>query len=527
MKIFDFGTLIVYFGCMFKLKAKILLTFLSLFYVSNMIGQIDPRKGDEFFKIGNYFEALEEYKKQIKLDRDNDKLLIKLAQCYLNTNIDKAAAIPFLERAVELEKFDPEALYFLGIAYTHNSEYEKAIEALKKYKQNPGKHEDEIDELIKSYELAIGLMQKPVNVTFHNMGNLINTEYPDYYPFVTKDEKTMAYTSRRPEGKGSKEFDGYYPSDIYVSTFDGLNFSEGKNSGSLNTAYDEQCVGIYDDGSQIFVYIDNFSTGERGNIYLADKKGNIYGKKNKIKEGVNSKDIETSASISSDGNSMLFASNRSGGAGGLDIYMIKKLPNGKFGMPQNLSNLNTPGYEDFPVFSPDGQTIYFSSNGLPGMGGFDLYKSKWDEENMEWGFPENLGYPLNTSYDEKTISFADDEKHAYISTVRKDGIGDLDIYRITFEEVEVRPALFIISLHDAISNEKLTGGIITIFMEDEDEPRTYLANKNSQEFSLILNPGKYELEIEADGIELTIQELVVSEFDADLGMIKKEIKITK
>ena len=487
---------------------------------------VDPRKGDDLFKIGNYFEAMKEFKKQLKLDPDNDKTLLKLAQCYLNTNIDKAAAIPYLEKAAAIEKHDKEILYYLAIAYTHDSNYQKAIETLKEYQKNPGKNKDKVPDMIKSYELSIELMQKPINITFQNMGKMINSEYPDYYPFVTKDEKILVYTSRRPEGKGKKEFDGYYPSDIYVSSFDGINFSAGANAGSLNTRYDEQCVGIYDDGSKIFVYVDNFATGEVGNIYEAEQKGSSYGKKRKIKEGVNSSSIETSTSISSDGSALVYASNRKGGNGGLDIFMTKKLPNGQWAMPQNLSSINTPGNEDFPVLSPDGKTLYFCSDGLPGMGGYDLYKSAWDEENMEWSYPENLGYPLNTSYDEKTINFADDEKHAYISTVREGGIGDLDIYRITFEEVEVRPALFVISLHDSITNEKISDGLISIFMDDEDEPRSYLPNKNSQEFSIILYPGKYELEIEVDGHDLFIYPIVVSEFDADQGMIKKEIKIT-
>ena len=490
-------------------------------------GQINPRLADDLFKIGNFLGAIPEYKKQLRLDPKNATALLKLAQCYLNTNINKSLAIKYLEKANTLEKKDKELLYFLAIAYTHNNNYTKAIEIIKEYQKNPGKHLSEVPTMIKSYETAIELMQNPINVTFENMGQFINSIYPDYYPFVTKDEKTLVFTSRREDGKGVKEFDGYYPSDIYVCSFNGVKFSPAKNSGSLNSAYDEQCVGIYDDGSKIFVYIDNFATKEKGNIYEAERRGSIYGKKKKIDEGVNSKNIETSSSISSDGSAMVYASNRSGGSGGLDIYMTKKLPSGQWAMPQNLSSLNTSGHEDFPVLSPDGQTLYFCSNGLPGMGGFDLYKSKWDEDQMEWGHPENIGYPLNSSYDEKTISFADDEKHAYISTVREDGIGDLDLYRVTFEEVEARPALFIIEINDALSNETIENGKISIFMNDEDRPRVYKANKNSHTFSIILEPGKYELEIEANGYELKVQNLLVSEFDSDKGMIKKSFKLSK
>jgi len=488
---------------------------------------VDPRLADDLFKVGNFLNAIPEYKKQLKLDPKNEKVLTRLGQCYLNTNIDKSVAIKYLERAKNLEKKDKEVLYYLAIAYTHGNLYDKAIETLKEYQKDPGKHIAEIPNLIESYEIAVELIKKPINVTFENMGQFINSEFPDYYPFVTKDEKTLVFTSRRKEGKGTMEFDGYYPSDVYVCSFNGLKFSGAKNSGSLNSAYDEQCVGIYDDGSKIFVYIDNFSTGEKGNIYEAERKGPIYSKKKKIKEGVNTKNIETSSSISSDGSAFIYASNRAGGAGGLDIYMTKKLPNGMWAMPQNLSTLNTPGNEDFPTLSPDGKTLYFCSNGLPGMGGYDLYKSKWDDENMEWAHPENLGFPLNTSYDEKTISFADDEKHAYVTAVREEGFGDLDLYRITFEEVEVREALFIVDIKDLTSLETVPGATIFVFMDDEDEPRRYQGNKNTGEITMILDPGTYELEIEADGYELKVVELVVSEFDADKGMVKKSFKLSK
>lgn len=498
-----------------------LLTSLSTY------SQVDPRLADDLFKRGDFLDAIPEYKKQLKLDRENEHVLTRLAQCYLNTNIDKAQAVKYLEKAKELEKHDSDVEYYLAIAYTHQNNYKKAIEMLEEYKLNPGKHIDEVPLLLEGYRQALQLKQAPINVTFTNLGENINSEYPDYSPFVSENEEVLVYTSRRKEGKGVKEFDGYYPSDIYIATFDGIRFTMGKNAGSLNTAADEECVGIYDDGSKIFVYIDNFMTGERGNIYEAQKKGSSYGKKKKIEEGVNSDDMEASASIASDGNTMFFASNRKGGKGGLDIYMTRKLPNGKWAEPQNIEVLNTTGYEDYPVLSPDGQTLYFCSNGLPGMGGYDLYKSTWNPEDNTWSEPINLGFPLNTSYDEKVISFADDEKHAYVSAVRPEGLGDLDIYRITFEDVIIKPTLYLVNVSDQTSNETIKGAKIYIFDQYDNEVGNYEANPNNNEFTIILNPGKYSFEIEAPGYELVVRDFVVSEFDADNGINKKTFKISK
>lgn len=489
--------------------------------------QIDPRLADDLFKVGNFIDAIPEYKKQLKLDRNNEEVLTKLAQCYLNTNIDKAEAVKYLEKAKALEKHDKEVEYYLAVAYTHQNNYKKAIETLVEYKSNPGKHEEEIPLLMKSFQKALQLKQSPINVEFENMGDKINSEYPDYSPFITEDEKTIVFTSRRKEGKGTREFDGYYPSDIFITTFDGVNFTIARNAGSLNSAADEECVGIYDDGSAIFVYIDNFMTGQVGDIFTAQKKGNTYGKKKLIEDGVNSKEMETSASISSDENTLFFASNRNDGKGGLDIYMTRKLPNGKWAQSQNLEVLNTTGNEDYPVLSQDGQTLYFCSNGIPGMGGYDLFKSTWNPDDNTWSEPINLGFPLNTSYDEKVISFADDEKHAYISAVRPEGFGDFDIYRVTFNEVVIKPTLYIVDIKDATSTETVKNGHIYIYDQYDNEVGNYAANPNSNEFTIILNPGKYSFEIEAPGYEAVTKDFVVSEFDADNGMNKKTFKIAK
>jgi len=493
-----------------------------------VFAQPDPRLAEDLYKRGNFIEAMKEYKKHLKLDKKNGPVLFKVGMCYLNTNIDKSGAVNYFKRAYDLEKHDPETAYYLAIAYTHSGEYDKAIAMMKEYQKAPGKFKDDIAKKLRSFEFAQDLVQRPVPVTFHNMGALINSEHPDYYPFVSIDEHTLVFTSRRPEGKGSKEFDGYYPSDIWVVRFDGVSFSKAKNSGSLNSAYDEQCVGIYDDGSKIFVYIDNYATKQYGDIYTAERKGPIYGKKKMIPgETVNTKYMEVSASITADQSTFFYSSNRPGGKGGLDLYMTRKLPTGDWATPQNISAINTDGDETFPTLAPDGKTLYFSSNGLPGMGGYDLFKSEWDSEKNEWSEPTNLGYPVNTSYDDRTISFAENHKHAYISAVREGGRGDLDIWRVTFEDVEVKPALYIFKAIDAVDSKTIEGGTIIIFNSDDEEVGTYRPNKNTHEYTVILEPGKYSVETEKAGYELGVQTVTVSEFDHLQGMIKKNLKLTK
>lgn len=487
-------------------------------------GQVDPRLADDLFKQTNYLEAIPQYKKLLKIDPTNGKYLFNLALCYLRTETDKALAVVYLEKLEQLKKKDKETYYYLAEAYTHRYEYDKSIKALEEYKKNPGQFEDQIGRQMFSYEFAQDLYANPIPVTFENMGNKINSEYPDYYPFVSKDETILVFTSRRKESKGRKEFDGYYPSDIFMSKFDGFEFSPAKPVTSLNTNYDEQCVSLSDDGKHMFIYFDNIE--DAGDIYESEQSSSTYDRKKKIKEGVNTKAIETASSLSNDGNTLFFASNKSGGKGGLDLFMTRKLPDGTWAESQPINSLNTEGNEDFPYLSQDGKTMYFASNGYPGLGGYDVYKSEWDAEGNRWKSPTNLGFPLNTSYDDKVIQFSDDMKHAYLTAVRPEGYGDRDLYRVTLEEVIKKPALFIFDLKDAVTNNTLKNGLIIIFDKSDEIIGEYKANANGK-FSVILEPGNYSLEIESTGYKLGTETLNVSEFDGDNPMNMKSFSLSK
>jgi hypothetical protein len=237
--------------------------------------------------------------------------------------------------------------------------------------------------------------------------------------------------------------------------------------------------------------------------------------------------MEISCSRSTDGKTLIFSSNRPRGKGGYDIYMTRKLPNGNWGNTQNVESLNTAGDEEYPSLSPDGKTLYFSSNGHYGMGGMDLYKVTWNPEDNTWGAPENLGYPLNTPDDEKTICFPSDYKHAYVSACREGGFGDLDIYRVTFNDVLLNPALYQTTILDELTAEKIMDGRITIFNDQSDRIGVFKPNKNNGVFTITLDPGIYSVDIEMPGYPLKNISWTVSEFDYKEELIKKSFKISK
>jgi hypothetical protein len=144
------------------------------------------------------------------------------------------------------------------------------------------------------------------------------------------------------------------------------------------------------------------------------------------------KEIFTTVYFNADETKMFYTSNGKLGKGGYDIFYREKISQTEWSLPISI-NINTEFDEGFPLLSPDEKTLYFCSNGLPGMGGFDLYKSVWNEDTKLWGEPENMGYPINTPSDEKFIWFTANMKIAFISGYRKEGYGYSDIYKVIFK----------------------------------------------------------------------------------------------
>jgi hypothetical protein len=491
-------------------------------------GQVDDREAEEHFKHKNYIMAIPVYKNLLKLERDNVQYNYKLGLCYLLSNIDRAYAVTFLEKAYKGKDYPHDTPYQLALAYSLDYKIDEALKLLETYIPKTTKEKEQTRKLIRDCNKAKELMASPINVSFENLGEKFNTEYPDYYPFVSGDETFIAFNSRRKSPKNKQEEDGLYNCDIFTSLYDGETYSAGVLAQGINSPTDDQVVGISPNGEVIFV----FSQAQElyGALYLVRRNGNILGKKEKFVTSVNDeKSIETSGVISPDGQTVFFASNREGGLGGYDIWMVRHLPNGKWAVPQNCGpSINTSGDEDFPSLSFDGSTLFFSSNGHAGMGGFDLFQITWNVEENTFTELKNIGYPLNTPFDERTISYTEDGKRAYMSSARKGGKGDLDIYRVTFDEVEVSPAIFNIKLPSGnASDPYLKDGVIMVFNQNGDPVGEYRPNTTSGKFTIVLGPGVYNIEVESPGYKTGSSILKVNEFTMRMGVIDSEIKLEK
>lgn len=485
----------------------------------------DPDAAAEHFKYGNFIDALPIYKVLIDKDPKNIEYPYKAGLCVLLTERDKTDAVKYLEMADEKES-DPDVKYYLAKAYHYNLKFEDAITKFNEYKESgSGTKQSEVDREIETAKNAMKLINSPIDIDFENAGDLINTEYPDYYPFVTPNESFMVFTSRRKSGP--KEFDGYYPSAIYYTKVVNGEFIQSKKGNAMiNSPFDDQAVGLSYNADKLYIYFDDIKNV--GNIYESDIKDFKFKKKVEMGKNVNSKGFESAATISSDGNTLFFASRRDGGIGGKDIYMTRKLPNGEWALPQNLGeSINTKYDEDFPNLFYDGSTLYFSSKGHNSIGGYDYFKSTWDAENNSWSKPENLGYPLNTPLDNVCISFTEDQRHAYVSTWRKDSKGFQDIYKVTFNELDARQTVLKSKIIKEGGTEPITDAFVSIIdNRTQDEVGNYTPNPKNGSFVIILKPGSYNVLVDAPGYAPKSEDIVIKGKSDFVPFTNKEFIVT-
>lgn len=465
----------------FKFIMKNFLVILSILLLSSQFlysqgrgkkREPNPDEAKDNFSLGNYVGALDEYLLMLHKDAKNVLFNYRVGICYLNTNIDKSKAVHHLEYVTKQPKCEDVVWYELGRAYHYAYRFDDAIAAYNKYKELVKGKSGIMEEVERSIEMSYNakeLVKFPLQITWENLGKDVNSEYPDYNPFIDEMEGYLVFsTKRKGTSGGFTGYDGHFTSDIFYSEEKLGKWSKVKNLGTkCNATGNDEVVSMSTDQNFLFIYTEdeNFA----GDILVAKKKSKSFDQKAILDANINTNNIEVGASIYLEGDILFFNSDKSGGLGGMDIYMARKLPTGQWAIPINLGpNINTKFDEEYPVITADGKTLYFASKGHSSMGGLDIFKSIWNDEKKEWGPAINLGYPINTPDDNMTISFTSTGRHAYVSSVREGGFGNLDIYRITFSEVEA-------------SHTALRGGIKTNIPIDYNEYKEfYYYQKNGK-----------------------------------------------
>lgn len=482
-------------------------TFVNYFY-----------DAEAFMYEKNYDAALDLLLKLEELDPKNPNVWYKIGFCYLNTRLYKTRAQAYLEKAVEYANPDYkpdnhretsaplESYLYLGIAYRMNYEFDLSLQAFAdlRRKLNPGDSGDkELLDLIDHEEYitnnAIYYYNNPVDAQLKNLGPTINSKYADHSPIIDLNENILIFTSKRPMDGQSEENQN---EDIFVSKSSNYKWQSPTRLGlPVNTEENnEAAIGLSIDGKQMFFFRSGMHN--MGNIYVTESE-DIYNwsEPKFLREDVNSKYRETHATITPDGNSIFFTSDRKGGVGGTDIYVMRKLPDNKWSDPQILpGNVNSPYDEESPYVHPDGVTLFFSSKGHTSMGGYDVFYSVMSKDGS-FSEPVNLGYPINTPDDDVSYVMNMDGRRGYIATVKEDGLGDLDLYEIIQAGVYDNNLIVYDGIVSDINNNIPEDLIIAVRdVKTEEYVGIYRPNKKDGRYLLVLLPDNdYEISYEAAG----------------------------
>ncbi|OFX58525.1 MAG: hypothetical protein A2046_05520 [Bacteroidetes bacterium GWA2_30_7] len=470
---------------------------------------------ESLLDAGNYKEAVINYQELLKMQPNNANICFKIGYCYVNTILEKDKSIQYLETASknisdkyngdsEKEKNAPvDVLYWLGKAYHVNYKFEEAIKILNEYKPKIEiENKDlisEVDKTINYCKNGLELIKNPVTFNITNLGSGINTEFSEHSPVFSADESVLIFTSKREGTTGGKKFEnGEFYEDIYISNKkENGTWSTPNTAGvNINTSENEATIGLSIDGQTLFIYKDD--NGD-GNIYYSVLNGEEWSIPEKFGPTINTKSRETHASISADGNYIYFTSERKGGYGGLDIYVVKRLPGGGWGDAQNLgTKINSPFNEEGPFIHPDGVTLFFSSEGHNSIGGYDIFYSVIDNETRLCTEAKNIGYPINTAENDVFYVPTPDGKRAYYASYQANGVGSSDLYLITLSESEEKQLTVISGVIEKNDKSIRNVNIVVTNLKDKTVVGNYTPNSKTGKFLFILTPGDYNVLYESD-----------------------------
>ncbi|SDB84825.1 PD40 domain-containing protein [Williamwhitmania taraxaci] len=425
------------------MKLKFIATALLLLLVCLVQAQEKDEKtsveelyldANSYFFFEDYEEALALYQQVVREIPKNSNLSYRIGICYLNIPGKKNKSIPFLETAtastskrykensIKEANAPIESFFFLGSAYLANNQLSKAKEAFLKFQSLTGKKDTDYD--ISMLKLQLGTIESSKAIQKKPINFLLSNLGQKINDRFSNFSPTLSYNGQVLAYTSKRKF---YQA-VFVARKKGNEWSTPVNiTPELETDQNLKTLSLNFDGTELYLYKDD---NRDGNIYVSHYRNGRWNPIEDIGSNINTKYWEASAAISPDGKTLYFSSNREGGYGELDLYKSRKLPNGTWDVAQNLGpNINSAYNEIAPSLTSTGTTLFYASDGFLGLGGYDIYfanASKGDE----WSKPENLGYPINTSDDDIEFCPIDDGQYGLLARFDEDSYGEMDIFKI-------------------------------------------------------------------------------------------------
>ena len=529
--------------------------FFSGLVVGTLFAQSASEQADMFVEIADetleggftaYNQLVAQYEAATQFDPNHLRANYMTGDLYLRT-VTKSKATPYLVKAYQLDpnyKFN--LLYMIGLGYHYSYKFDDAVKYYEQYLSKLGKNSGyrgadftarEIVER-KIFECGVGkkLKANPEEVEIANAGPSINSEYDDYAPVLSSNADMIIFTSRRRDGNVNQNVanDNFPHEDVFVSKKVGDDWTRATNIGpTINKRFNDSNLALSADGKELYLYADL----NAGDIFVSQLlEDDTWSEPVTIGDNINSEFKEVSVSISPDGQRLYFASDRPGGVGGFDIYVSEKDKKGGWKKAKNLgTKINTPGNEDGPFIDYDGETLYYSSDGSEGMGGFDIFRSKMGKK--DWEDATNLGYPINTPDNDIYFAPTRDGK-AYYASVREDGLGYTDIYILTIpdelshedpnantnpiEEIPVVPVVLTVNVYDG---SNATDAVVNLVGGGNSVP----ANNSGQgvyTFSLANDTDvNYQLSASKEGFESNYQTVLIPLAKPQAQAMSKEVRL--
>ena len=463
--------------------------------------------GQLLLKENSTYYAKENFKLAIKEDPEFYEAYMMLGDIYEVEHNDSAAVKYYKDAVTVNPDFYPPTFFILANLEYKNGWYEGAVDHYKAYLKYKGTHGDnriKAEKRLANCEFAVNAMQHPVPFDPVNLGPAINTENNEYFPCLTADNHTLLFTRLLPD---SRSYTGRQE-DFFMSFFVDSAWQTAFEVGvPINTVFNEGAPTLSADGN-ILIFtacesLEGYGQNRKGygrcDLFVSKKSGNDWLVPYNLGIPVNSRFWESQPSLSADGRTLYFVSNRDNN---YDIWYSTVDDNGTWSEPLKMGpNINTDGYEGSIFIHPDNQTLYFSSDGHVGMGGLDIFVSRRDSLGR-WGTPVNLGYPINSYNDDNSILISANGELAMFASDRKEGYGGLDLYSFELYE-EARPQVVTYmkgTVFDKETNKKLGARFELTSLTTGTVAIESFSNKKTGEFLVCLPVNdEYALTVSREG----------------------------
>jgi outer membrane protein OmpA-like peptidoglycan-associated protein len=452
------------------------------------------RQAEQFARQRNPEMAFESINKALKIDQDFIEGWLLLAEM-LQEEQQNAKALSAFQRAFSIDSMAYPHMYFsmgklafdmgnypLAVKYYHNYIHFNLLDSLENRMVLSG---------LKSAQLALKLMQHPFKIEIHNMGNSINTADDEFINFLTADDRMLVMT-RKIRRDSLREGDIEFAEGFYQSRFEDsawtrpqamhLPWIDGNNAGGMSMSADGR--------SMLFTGCYWPDGNGSCDIYYSNRIGRNWEDPVAFNDRINTPGWESQPVISADGKTIYFTSKRAGGIGGADIWRTNYIPEKGWSTPINLGDsINTPGDEMAPFIHGDGQTLYFSSNGHPGLGGYDLFYSRKDKADR-WSSARNMGVPINTKADEVNLFVNLTGTRGWISSNRMGSYGGMDIWDFQMPEMlKPKPVILLAGIVvDSVTFAPLQAQVEIVTLPAATEIRQQQSDRVTGEFLVVLNP---------------------------------------